>query len=618
MKPFMLAVWAGLIASSWSDPEDADEGGQLSFLPMDSDEETFVAPARAEHPNLVFSSFAGLLQQWPNTYAYSGHSIVPGIIPRGTLLYHGTNHRTSPPSQGFEWLSFNPEYSYVVHTLRLGQLHLHKYTSTRALRIIYLDGQGASVGSPGFMDTQSVLIDGTVPKHFGNEGRYIEADYVRAGELCKIGSEWGFEGIVRMNSCFELVWCDFSQGLELLGSTNTTDPFDTHYEPGEFPESMKVTEAHTIDSLSNSSMLFLQNRSDAINPLFPDEINNNFRQRIEVFGANDSAVKVDSQGGSSHDPTESLLQFLDRPQVINSPFFLRSGQYYFRASHRQFFMPGEVRVTLDPSGFVSFYDRIGSLSQKRQVDGTEHGPRHAHTLYGISSSDVKKIKDRLIKVLTRKNAEGWRTDSDRLDWRALVWTIIQTYSKPLSELDYILKRDDLSAFKKAGEVRDLTYNMLLPHLDFSSWSISDPAWIDNSIRKCATGFTAGTYHASELTESIELIIAAIEGTLDRLCSTVLSIFSQAIELSSPNDLSITPDNSLESAVESQIPKWRQKTEELMAWLGWSTWAHCDPPCKPNEMCLPPVWPIFWMKGRPDLDNYLPVCSDAADLKGGRT
>jgi hypothetical protein len=131
-------------------------------------------------------------------------------------LYHGTNHRTSPPSQGFEWLSFNPEYSYVVHTLRLGQLHLHKYTSTRALRIIYFDGQGASVGSPGFMDSQSVLIDGTVPKHFGNEGRYIEADYVRAGELCKIGSEWGFEGIVRMNSCFELVWCDFSQGLKFV------------------------------------------------------------------------------------------------------------------------------------------------------------------------------------------------------------------------------------------------------------------------------------------------------------------------------------------------------------------------------------------------------------------
>jgi hypothetical protein len=238
-------------------------------------------------------------------------------------LYHGTNHRTSPPSQGFEWLSFNPEYSYVIHAHRLGQIDLHKYTSTRALRIIYFDGQSASLGSPGFMDSQSVLIDGTVPKHFGSEGRYIEADYVRAGELCKIGSELGFEGIVRMNSCFELLWCDFSQGVKLVlfsklqchsiplfflslmticapkyiqilthlrtsgvfrlvGSTNTTDPFDTHYEPGEFPESMKVTEAHKIAWPSDSSRVFLQNRSDAIDPLFPDEIDKNFRQRIEL------------------------------------------------------------------------------------------------------------------------------------------------------------------------------------------------------------------------------------------------------------------------------------------------------------------------------------------------
>jgi hypothetical protein len=236
---------------------------------------------------------------------------------------------------------------------------------------------------------------------------------------------------------------------------------------------------------------------------------------------------------------------------------------------------------------VSFYDRIESLSQKRQADGTEVGPRYAHTLQGISSSDVKKIKDRLLNVLARKNAEGWRTESDRLDWRTAVETVIQTYSRPLIELDYLLKRDDMSAIDRAAEVRGLTYGMILPYLDFSTWNIDDPAWIDGSLEKCARGFTSGTYRASDLTESIEVIIGAIEGTLSRLCSTIFSIFSQTIQLAIPIDSLISPDARLESEANSRTLEWRKNTEDLMMWLGWSTWGHCDPPCKPDVSTLPP-------------------------------
>ncbi|KAA1080736.1 hypothetical protein PGT21_018791 [Puccinia graminis f. sp. tritici] len=606
-----LILLAGLTAFPRPNAIIADESDQLSFSPKNSETESSQLPPGRDHPNYIFASFAGLLQQWPNTFAYSGHSIIPGVVPRGTLLYHGTNHRTPPPSEGLEWLAFNPEYSFAIHSHRLGQVDLYKYTATRALRIIYFDGQSSSLGTPGFMDSQSVLINGTVHKHFGDGGRYIKADYDRAAELCKIGKKWGFEGVVRMNTCFEVLWCDFTKGVELLGGTNTTDPFDTHYEPGEFTESMKVTELHATDSSSDASEIFVQNRSDAVNPLFPDEVGKNFRQRIEVFGAINSTVRVknDDDSSENENPEESLLQVLTRPRVMNSPFYSRSPLYYFRAASRQFFMPGEVRVNLDPSGFVSFYDRIESLSQKRRDDGTDDGPRHTHRLHGISPSDVKKIEDRLFNVLARKNAENWQTDSDRLDWRALVWTILQTYSKPLAELDYLLKRNDLNAINQAAEVRGLTYGMILPHIDFSSWNISDPTWVDHNIKKCARGFTSGTYRVSDLTESIEVIIGAIEGTLDRLCSTIFSIFSQTIELAIPIDSLIRPDSKLERQAKSRIIEWQQKTEELVKWLQWSTVrAHCDPPCKPDEMCLPPLWPAYWMKGLPQIEDQFPVCS----------
>ncbi|KAH9465772.1 hypothetical protein Pst134EA_013639 [Puccinia striiformis f. sp. tritici] len=614
MKRLQLAfVACSLIAFCMVVHSVAEENPQLRFPPANSESDSRPSPGKG-HPNFIFASFAGLLQQWPNTFAYSGHSVIPGVIPRGTLLYHGTNSHTPPPTEGLEWLVFNPEYSYVVHSHAPGQVDLYTYAVIRPLRIIYLDGQSASLGTPGFLDSQRVLINGTVPKEFGDQGRYIEAEYERAHQLCKIGKEWGFEGVVRMNNCFEVLLCDFNlQGVELLRSTNATDPYDTHDEPGELLDSMKETLIHPTDPTSDSNATFVSNQSDAINPIFPGGLRNNFQPKIEVFRANNSSVnaKNDSKSTKDDDPEESLLQFMIRPRAMNSPFFRRSPQYYFEASSRQFVTPGEVRVSLDPSGFVSFYDRVESLSQKRQSDGTDESPRHTHTLFGISTSDATRVKERLFNILARKNAEGWRTDSERLDWRALVWTIVQTYSNSLVQLDYLLRRDDLTAIDRAAEVRGLTYGMLIPYVDFSSWNVSDPAWMEQSIKRCARGFTFGTYRSSDLTESIEVIIGAIEGTLDRLCSTVLSIFSQSMELSMPIDSLITQNSKLERAAQSRTSEWRRETSELMKWLGWATWGHCDPPCKPNQMCLPPVWPTFWMKGLPKIEGEFPICSNTS-------
>ncbi|POW06455.1 hypothetical protein PSTT_08947 [Puccinia striiformis] len=558
MKRLMLAFLVGFMASWWVDPSVSDKSSQLTFEPENPASDSSPSPGR-DHPNFIFASFAGLLQQWPNTFAYSGHSIIPGVVPRGTLLYHGTNQQTTPPTE-----------------------------ATRAIRIIYLDGQSSSLGTPGFMDSQSVLINSTtVPEGFGDEGGYIKAEYERARELCRIGQERGFEGVVRMNTFFELLLCDFNQKVELLAGTNTTDPYDTLYQPGEV----------TGDSPSESSATSAQNQSDVAQSISPDEVPHQLQQAIN--DSNNSTIHAKNHRESARDePQKSLLQLLVRPRPIKSPFFRRSSQYSFRASSRQFFMPGEVRVILDPSGFVSFYDRVESLSQKRQADGSSQSPRHTHRLFGISSGDMDKVKDRLFNVLARKNAEGWRTESDRLDWRATAWTIIQTYSNSLVELDYLLKRDDLTAIDRAAEVRDLTYGMLIPYVDFSSWMSVTQLGKIQTIKKCRRGFTAGTYRASELTESLTVIIGAIEGTLDRLCSTVLSIFSKTIKLSIPIHSSNSSNSKWERVAQWRTSEWRQQTEELMRWLGWSTWGHCDPPCKSDEMCLPPLWPLYWIKGLP--------------------
>lgn len=53
----------------------------------------------------IFSSFHGLLQQWPNTFFPNGHSIVPCEVPAYTSLYHGRRDADLPPSP--EWFGFD-------------------------------------------------------------------------------------------------------------------------------------------------------------------------------------------------------------------------------------------------------------------------------------------------------------------------------------------------------------------------------------------------------------------------------------------------------------------------------------------------------------------------------
>ncbi|KAA1083613.1 hypothetical protein PGT21_001468 [Puccinia graminis f. sp. tritici] len=499
-----------------------------------------------DNSNLIFASFAGLLQQWPNTFAYSGHSIIPGLIPRSTLLYHSRHDPSGPPTEGLEWLAFDPEMSYSIGSHRPGQLDLYTFVADRALRVIYLDGQSASLGTPGFMDAQYALINASVPKDFPDKGRYLEAEYARATELCKIGDKYGFEGVVRMNTGFELIWCDFKKGIHLLDMVNATDPY-----------SAKISPFKIINQVNSNSDL-------------PDK----------------------------------------RP-VPQSPFYSRASWSFSSSGARHFFPPGEVRVILDPAGFISFYDGLESLEFKRQADGTSSGPRSRHRLYGISSEDAKTVRRRLVEVLERKNFEDWRMDPGQSDWRSLVLIIVERFSPPIRELRYLLNRADLSATKKAIEVRGLAYDIIMPSLDFSEWDHQDLDWLSRGIRRCTSTYTSARQQLPELNHSIHIIIQAIEGTLGRICQTIYSLFSQTIQLSLPLEPSFSFNSTLESLAQSKIPIWHEQVKVLQKWLGWPTWDHCEPLCRTNEICMPPMWPYLWGKVITNLTDQFPICLNSS-------
>ncbi|KAG6833117.1 hypothetical protein H0H87_011225 [Tephrocybe sp. NHM501043] len=187
--------------------------------------------------HLVFDTVNSLLQHWPNTRYrngghlhrfivncpqthiryYEGHSIVPGIIPLGNVLYHGTHSPEVPTVP--EWLATDPEHSYLFcrGSKDTGCWH-HTFVATRPLKILYFDGSSAAKMQGGPMDSQDIILWGAVKPEWTWEERK------RIDELCTWGKRYGLDGFVRMEMDFEILYCDFKNGLQPVSRLNLASP----------------------------------------------------------------------------------------------------------------------------------------------------------------------------------------------------------------------------------------------------------------------------------------------------------------------------------------------------------------------------------------------------------
>lgn len=123
-----------------------------------------------------------------------GHNIVPGIIPKGTLLHHGTDRKELPP--GPEWVAIDPEHSHFFCRAHFKAFYTQAcwhitIATTRPLKVIYFDGNSAAKLPYGSLDTQDLLAWGDSP--FDN----IWDEEQRIEDLCKWGKAFGVDGFVR-------------------------------------------------------------------------------------------------------------------------------------------------------------------------------------------------------------------------------------------------------------------------------------------------------------------------------------------------------------------------------------------------------------------------------------
>lgn len=126
----------------------------------------------------------------PCPHSLPGHNIVPGIVPIGTLLYHGRGDSNLP--DGPDWTATDPEHSYIFcrGSSDAGCWHLTLIVS-RPLQVLYFDGSSAAKMSDGPMDSQDVVgWGGVFPDRYFNERQRIL-------DLCNWGKPFGIDGYVR-------------------------------------------------------------------------------------------------------------------------------------------------------------------------------------------------------------------------------------------------------------------------------------------------------------------------------------------------------------------------------------------------------------------------------------
>ncbi|PHH74265.1 hypothetical protein CDD82_5028 [Ophiocordyceps australis] len=190
----------------------------------------------------IFNAVHSATRQWGSSLIHNGFSFFPATMPRGTLTYHGSLDSHSPT--GPEWLAFEVEHaqifaqawllnvvqspvrdqklltksSSVQHDL---QGYLHTYQANRDLNLLYVDGMSAGKSDLGTLDSQDLVLLAAHPHKTPNLSPIDEM--FRAKHICELITSWGYDGFMRMEMGFEIIYCDFNNGLNLVGITPTAN-----------------------------------------------------------------------------------------------------------------------------------------------------------------------------------------------------------------------------------------------------------------------------------------------------------------------------------------------------------------------------------------------------------
>jgi hypothetical protein len=565
----------------------------------------------------IFSSVPALLSQWSNTFFPNGHTIAACKVPKQTLLYHGRIDTSAPPSP--EWLAFDIEMSYGIMGNDINSRIL-TYRTTREVKCIYFDGTSANLMGSGteaqmtflYGDSESVPKRpgpgrgrrppgkghrGSGPPHGGppgdrlpgyeppspptnsTDGRWnpLTDEYFRARGLCKWieekglgGLGWGYEGIIRMNAGFEMIWCNFtSPSLQLVSNLNVSAPR-------------------------------LMGGRDQKDPRRPSRDRQTLQLPLGSWFEKISPLDEGPHGPGMTDPSE--------------PFRGAANWMWFTAAARRY--RGEVRARVQTCGIFSFYNHELSDQNKARIqeeisslnltkDGEWDGfrlseperefalaklmrRRRSHRTNHVSKEDGVLMQQNVKKVLREALNE---TKCSGIDWHLTTQEIFATYAQNLQHLPSLLEPSSSADSRTwLQEVRGITHWLILPffeyphgpytpsslHRDFSIHSSS----AKSALERCKSQYTQ--LSGETLIDSESMIASAVEDTLSSICNTIFEVGLE-VEIMWLEEFNTVPSKSEEQETDeikamdliAEAKSWKNRIEELNAWLGWvDQWTNC--------------------------------------------
>lgn len=453
--------------------------------------------------NHIFNTIQDSLRQWGSSLHHNGVSFFLARVPAGTQFYHGTSKDS--PVTGTEWLAFEPEHAMVFARLRSpplpppndreqdghGELrkrhefersglphspppgtseseagYLHTYTTSKDLRLLYVDGMSAAKCDKGTLDSQDlVLFNGSLDQ--SPDGGWKETERARrACELADNGWEGRIDGILRMEAGFEIILCHFERDLtpvritrvkkeSMRGSPGKPGPMNKH------PRSDSRIQDDLPDPVGQGSALHEAETHDT-----PHKKDNDRRHGPR------SPAGPGGPGGPNHG-TEGLG--------------------WMRAVTSRYNGIGGNRVSLNLDHFVTAFSHDVDLFQGARL------PR----LSNLPQSQLSALRDEVTQMIkTYHPAEVCE------DWQAIADLIVTRYS------------DNLLYFA-SGKIRSLSQlqeeieGAMSPFIDFDN---RDP---EAEIGRCAMQFVP-----PRTLEGGSLAGKAVYGVAKKICSSLVEAQGQ--------------------------------------------------------------------------------------------
>lgn len=597
----------------------------------------FTSPA----PHL-FASVSSLLHQWSNTIFPNGHTLAAVEVPAYALFYHGLispdEPEPTPPSP--EWLAFDLEMAYGIMGSSRNSFLL-TYQTTRPVKALYFDGESAALMGLGQMDTQMLQLFGNVSGPPGNGFMGLGQEYMRAHGLCQWfedarlgGRGWGFEGVVRMNAGFEMIWCDFSSpSLRLVSRLNVTAPLLPEEEDGEAVQQMEVPETTspggvsvvdgTTDDLAPAAIPIREQDMTSYYPLPPQP----------------TRSERDSQ------PSQPAAPPNWRHGPGREPFLRIQGWGWFDSATWHFGSTrigpgqGEVKARVLSCGLLSYYSpqfanqSLNRASDERKslnltADGLWMGPgeqgnrtkaikqlarrRRFHHLGNVVSDEAMLMRQNSERAL-RSLLEP-QSNCTGADWVLITSEIVQRTTNHLTMVETKLvpfPSDSQNRTAVSEWLYDLRAQIHLfmvgyleypPTIEQGTWSTRSKLY-GETYSRCKYRYTRllvpEELHAS-LSPEEEDIRLAVEDVYGTICSVLLTVgfgVEQAWfeSTAGKGQESSTPA----AALTGRADRWHDNIAKLQAWLGWeSEYYGCEQMCAWDERCYIPMWPLMHMGGGP--------------------